>query len=99
MPCLVYTIFRKELRHIKNIEIYKTNHFKIALHKIRSKIEDLLFSIIQRIPERMIPTCLMNWVEKYTNKRIYELKQQIIRDRWHSVELEHVIEDIHNRKI
>ena len=87
------------MRHIKNIEIYKTNHFKIALHKIHSKFEDLLFSIIQRIPERMIPTCLMNWVEKYTSKRIYELKQQIIRDRWHSAELEHVIKDIHNKKI
>ena len=41
----------------------------------------------------------MNWVEKYTSKRIYELKQQIIRDRWHSVELEHVIKDIHNKNI
>ena len=32
----------------------------------------------------------MNWMEHYTNKRISELKQQIIRNRWHTVELEKV---------
>lgn len=53
---------------------------------------------IQKIPEKFIPACLMNWMEHYTNKRISELKQQIIRNRWHTVELEKVVDNIHNRQ-
>ena len=63
-----------------------------------NKSEDILFSIIQKIPEKFISACLMNWMEHYTNKRISELKQQIIRNRWHTVELEKVVDNIHNRQ-
>ncbi|RHR73582.1 hypothetical protein DWW50_03555 [Eubacterium sp. AF15-50] len=81
-----------------NIEIQKPNRFKDLLHEIFNKSEDILFSIIQKIPEKFIPACLMNWMEHYTNKRISELKQQIIRNRWHTVELEKVVDNIHNRQ-
>lgn len=81
-----------------HIEIKKPNRFKDILHKIHSRSEDLLFSIIQKIPEKMIPTCLMNWMERYTNKRIAELKQQIIRNRWQTIELEKLVDDIHSRE-
>lgn len=40
----------------------------------------------------------MNWMEHYTNKRISELKQQIIRSRWHTVELQKAVDTIHNKK-
>lgn len=36
----------------------------------------------------------MDWIEHYTNKRIAELKQQIIRDRWHTVKLEKAVDKI-----
>lgn len=81
-----------------NIEIKKPNRFKDLLHKIHSRSEDLLFSIIQKMPEKMIPTCLMNWMDRYTNKRIAELKQQIIRNRWQTMELEKIVDDIHSRE-
>lgn len=81
-----------------NIEIQKPNRFKDLLHKIHSRLEDLLFSIIQHMPEKMIPACLMNWMERYTSKRIAELKQQIIRNRWQTIELEKIVDDIHNRE-
>ena len=85
------------MRHI-NIEIQKPNRFKDLLHKIFNRLEDLMFSIIQKLPEKMIPHFLMDWMEHYTNKRLSELKQQIIRNRWHTIELEKVVDNIHNRQ-
>ena len=81
-----------------NIEIQKPNRFKDLLHKIFNRLEDLMFSIIQKLPEKMIPHFLMDWMEHYTNKRLSELKQQIIRNRWHTIELEKVVDSIHNRQ-
>ena len=87
----------KEVKYIY-IEIKKPNRFKDLLHKISNKSEDILFSIIQKIPEKFIPACLMKYMEHYTNKRISELKQQIIRNRWHTIELEKAVDNIHNQQ-
>lgn len=79
-----------------NIEIQKPNCF--MTHKIYNRLEDFLFSIVQKIPEKFIPAFLINWMEHYTDKRISELKQQIIRDRWHTVELEKAVDNIHSKQ-
>lgn len=84
------------MRHI-NIEIQKPNRFKDFLHKIFNRLEDLMFSIIQKLPEKMIPHFLMDWMERYTDKRLAELKQQIIRDQWKKIALEKAIENIHKQ--
>ena len=85
------------MRHI-NIEIQKPNRFKDLLHKIFNRLEDLMFSILQKLPEKMIPHFLMNLLEKYTNKRLAQLKQDVIRKRWQTIELEKVVDNIHNRQ-
>ena len=77
------------------IELKNPNHIKDLLHKTYDKLEDLLFSIIQRTPEKFIPNSLMNWIDHYTNKRLAELKQQIIRNNWHTIELEKAVDNIH----
>ena len=84
------------MRHI-NIEIQKPNRFKDLLHKIFNRLEDLMFSIIQKLPEKMIPHSVMNWMEHYTNKRLSELKQDVIRKRWQTIELQKAIENIHKQ--
>ena len=38
----------------------------------------------------------MTWLKHYTDKRIDQLKRQVVRDRWHSVELEKAIDQIHS---
>ena len=81
-----------------NIEIQKPNRFKDFLHKIYDRLEDLIFAIIQKIPEKDIPSFLMNWMEHYTNKRLSELQSQIIRKRWQTIELEKAIDKIHNKQ-
>ena len=80
------------------IEIQKQNRFKNLLHKIHSKLEDMLFSILQHTPDKFIPKSLMRWFEKYTNKRLAQLKSDVIRKRWQTIELEKAVDKIHDRK-
>lgn len=81
-----------------NIEIKKRNRLKEFFHKLHDRAEDVLFSIIQKLPDRFIPSSLMNWTERYTDKRIAELKQQIIRDRWQTIKLEKAVDNIHTKQ-
>ena len=68
------------------------------LHKIYDRLEDLIFTIIQKIPEKHIPSSFMNWMEYYTNKRLSDLQSQIIRKRWQTIELEKTVDKIHNKQ-
>ena len=80
------------------IEIQKPNRFKELLHKIQSKLEDMLFSILQHTPDKFIPKSLMRWFEKYTNKRLAQLKSDVIRKRWQTIELEKAVDNIHQKQ-
>ena len=87
----------KGVVHIK-IEIEKHNCFKDLVHKIFDWSEDLMLSVFEKLPETMIPQFLMNWMDGYTRKRLSELQQQIIRDRWYTVELEKFVDHISNQQ-
>lgn len=89
----IYTISVKE-RDIINIEIKPRNKARDFLHKIYSKIEDLAFSFLLKLPESIIPNFLMNWLEHYTNKRIQELKQHTIKQNWDKTYLERAVKEI-----
>lgn len=65
------------------------------IKKIGSKIENLFFEIIQRIPDRFIPQFIMNRIERYMDKRILEMQQQIIKYKWQEVELEKTVQKLH----
>ena len=80
------------------IEIKYRNRLKEFFQNFHSKAEDIAFSIIQRIPEKLLPHWLMNWLEKYLDKRISELKQQSIKMTWHNMYLQNSLTEIHNRK-
>ena len=66
------------------------------INKIGSKIENLFFEIIQRIPDRFIPQFIMNRIEKYMDNRILEMQQQIIKYKWEQAELEKTIKKLHS---
>jgi len=78
-----------------NIELKDRNRIKDFFHRLHSSLEDTAFSIIQKLPERFIPQWLMEWLTQYMDKRIQELKQQIIKDRWKQDALERTLSDIH----
>ena len=65
------------------------------IKKIGNKLENLFFDVIQRIQERFIPQFIMNRIERYMDKRILEMQQQIIKYKWQEVELEKTIQKLH----
>lgn len=94
---LSYTKNFKEVIII-DIELKDRNRLKEFFQNFHSKAEDIAFSIIQRIPEKLLPHWLMNWLEKYLNKRINKLKQQSIKMTWRNLYLQKSISEIHNRQ-
>ena len=81
-----------------DIEIKKPNHLKEFFQKLFSKIEDVFFEIILKLPERFIPSWLMNYLERYTTKRINQLKQDTVKQTWKNMYLQSAVEEISNRQ-
>jgi len=81
-----------------NIELKDRSRTKEFFQKLYSRLEDIMFSIIQKIPERFIPSPLMNWPDRYITKRISQLQQQIIKQRWQQDTLERAVDDIRNKQ-
>lgn len=77
-----------------HIEIKKRNRLKEFFQKLHSKLEDLCFNIIMKIPERFVPSCIMEWLDNYTTKRINQLKQEHIKQTWHNLYLEKAVDEI-----
>ena len=65
------------------------------IKKICSKIENLFFDVIQRIPDRFIPQFVMERINQYLDKRISEMQNQIIKYKWQEVELEKTVQELH----
>lgn len=64
---------------------------------LHSRIEDLMFYILMKLPNRFITPTLMNWLDQYMTKRLDSLQRQLIKDRWKTVELQKALNKISNR--
>ena len=76
------------------IEIKPRNKTKEIFHKLHSRFEDLFFSIIQKLPERLIPSFLIEWLSNYITKRTQQLQQEIIQQKWEQAALEKAVQEI-----
>lgn len=83
--------------NIIDIEIKKRSIVKDFLYKLHSTLEDLFFKIIMKLPERLIPSSLMEWLERYTLKRISQIKQQNIKQTWRNMYLKDALDNISNK--
>lgn len=81
-----------------NIEIKKRSHVKEYFHKLHSRLEDLLFKFIMKLPDRFIPSFVKEWLDRYTTKRINQLKQQNIKKTWENTYLQKAVDEINNRQ-
>lgn len=77
-----------------DIEIRDPDKIIEFFQNLHSKAEDLLFAIITKLPEKLIPSPFMKWLDRYTTKRISQLQQQIIKQRWRQDTLERAVKDI-----
>lgn len=82
-----------------NIEIKNRNRLKEFSDNLFSRLEDVMLSIILKIPQRFIPSPVMKWINAYTDKRIQELKQQNIKQSWENMYLENALEEIRQKDI
>ena len=80
------------------IEIKTRSRAKEFIDMIKDKSEDLMFSIITKVPERMIPSPVMQWLTAYLDRRTQELQQEIVRQQWQKVYLEKAVSEIHDRQ-
>ena len=71
---------------------------KDFFHNLHSKCEDFLFTLILKLPEQFIPHSVMEWLDRYTTKRINQLKQQNIKLAWNKVELQKVVDNMTDRQ-
>lgn len=81
-----------------NIEIKPRSRAKEFIDNLQSKSEDIMFDVITKVPERFIPSPLMQWLTTYLDRRTQELQQEIIRQQWQKVYLEKAVSEIHNRQ-
>jgi cell division protein FtsB len=63
---------------------------------IKSKSEDIVFSVIRHLP--IVPSFLMNWANDYLSRRIAELEHETIRQQWDKASLEKTLSKIHDRQ-
>jgi len=81
------------------IEIKKRNRFKELFYNICNKTEDILFFMIQKLPVSLTPNFLIEWLQQYMNKRIANLNQQIVHDKWKTMELHKAVDSIRQQDI
>jgi hypothetical protein len=77
-----------------DIEIRPHSKIRDSLGRFHSRIEDLMYDMILKIPERFIPVPLMEWLDTYTTKRINQLKQQTIKQTWNNMYLQKASQEI-----
>lgn len=63
-----------------------------------NKIEDIIFSILLRIPKSLIPSFILMHLEHYLYQRANTLQCEIIRNRWKNIELDTALEKIKTRQ-
>lgn len=57
-----------------------------------------MFEIFQKLPDKLLTDSLMNWMDKYTTKRINQLKQQNVKNTWKNMYLQKAVDEISNRQ-
>lgn len=75
--------------------IKKESKFQKALKQVRSKSEDVFLSGIMFLAKISKSEKLSRWIERYTEKKMQQLQQEIIRQRWDLITLQKASEAIH----
>lgn len=74
-----------------DIKIQQGSRLKKIFHKLHDTLEDFIFSIVEKLPERFILPKVMNLLERHLNQRIQQLEQQNIENNWKIACLDKVI--------
>ena len=89
--------FLRELITV-DIEIKDRNRLKEFFQNFHSRLEDIFYTIISKLPEKFFPSPIMNWLSRYLDKRISELKQESIKQTWKNMYLQSAAHEIRTRQ-
>lgn len=82
------------MRKINHIIVKEPDKKREFYKGIKSKAEDILFSIIGLLPEKLIPSCVLEWVSRYIDKRMAELQKEQTQANWKKVYTEKAVEEL-----
>lgn len=51
-----------------------------------------------KLPEKFIPQPLIEWLDRYSSKRIKQLQQQQIKLTWQNIHLQNAVNEINSRQ-
>lgn len=95
IPCFfLYNSINYRRTITMDIEIRPKNKTKEFLSNLHDKSEDLLFFLIRKTPDKLIPQSIMTWFENYLDRRSKKLQQEIIHQQWRQLYLEKAVEEI-----
>lgn len=63
-----------------------------------NRIEDIILSILLRIPKSLIPSFILMHLEHYLYQRANTLQCEIVRNRWKNIELDTTLKKIKTRQ-
>lgn len=78
--------------------IKKESKFQKALKQVHSKSEDVFLSGIMLLANISKSEKLSRLIEKYTEKKMQQLQQEIIRMKWDKITLEKATAQIHSNQ-
>ena len=82
------------MRKINHITVKEPNKKNEFCKRIKSKMEDCLFGIIEHLPETLVPGCVMDWVAEYLDKRMVKLQIEYTQANWKKVYVQKAAEEL-----
>ena len=74
------------------------NQDKGVIANMKDKIQEFIFNLIIKIPEDRLPQPVHAWALNYAHRKIDQLQQDIIRQRWKKADMEKELENLRKQK-
>lgn len=75
------------------------NKFQTAIKNLTSKVEDIFLSMVMILAKITKSEKLSAWLQGYTEKKMQQLQQEIIRMKWDKITLDKATAAIQNQEI
>lgn len=80
------------------IDIIHKSKISVAIKKLSSKLEDALLTLALWVTNYWQPSFLMDWLDRYSTKRIKQLQMEQVKNNWKMVGLQEVVDQIRGRQ-
>ena len=77
--------------------VYAYNQDKGVIAKMKDKIQEFIFNLIIKFPEDRLPHPVHAWALNYGRRKIDQLQQDIIRQRWQKVDLDQTLSELRDK--